>query len=36
MKTKQNIDHSNWPYIPDYVYRILIVGDFGSGKTSHY
>ena len=23
-----------WPYIPDYPYRILIVGGFGSGKTN--
>ena len=24
----------NWPYIPDHPYRILIVGDSGSGKTN--
>ena len=23
-----------WPYIPDHSYRILIIGDFGSGKTN--
>ena len=23
-----------WPYIPDYPYRILIVGRSGSGKTN--
>ena len=26
--------NSNWPKIPDQKYRILIVGDFGSGKTN--
>ena len=30
-KTKHN---SNWPYIPDHPYRILIVGGSGSGKTN--
>ena len=39
-----NIDHytnenkiahnSNWPYIPDHPYRILIVGGSGSEKTN--
>ena len=24
----------NWPYIPDHPYRILIIGDWGSGKTN--
>ena len=24
----------NWPEIPDYLYRILIVGGSGSGKTN--
>ena len=24
----------NWPYIPDHPYRILIIGDSGSGKTN--
>ena len=29
------INHNpNWPYIPDYPYRILIVGGLGSGKTN--
>ena len=23
-----------WPYIPDYPYRILIIGGSGSGKTN--
>ena len=23
-----------WPYIPDYSYRILIIGGSGSGKTN--
>ena len=26
--------NSNWPQIPDHPYRILIVGDSGSGKTN--
>ena len=29
-KTEHN---KNWPYIPDYPYRILIIGGSGSGKT---
>ena len=34
--TKENkINHNpNWPYIPDHPYRILIIGDSGSGKTN--
>ena len=34
--TKQNIKehNSNWSEIPDYPYRILIVGVSGSGKTN--
>ena len=28
------IHNKNWPYIPDHPYRILIIGDSGSGKTS--
>ena len=29
------INHiSNWPYISDHPYRILIIGGSGSGKTS--
>ena len=28
------INHNkNWPYIPDYPYKILITGGSGSGKT---
>ena len=30
-KTEHN---PKWPYIPDHPYRILIVGDSGSGKTN--
>ena len=30
-KRKYNL---NWPYIPDHPYRILIIGDSGSGKTN--
>ena len=26
--------NKNWPYIPDYPYRILIIGGSGSGKTN--
>ena len=34
--TKENIkEHNpNWPQIPDHPYRILIIGDSGSGKTN--
>ena len=29
------IDHNpNWPYIPDHLYRILIIGGSGSSKTN--
>ena len=29
------IEHnSKWPYIPDHLYKILIVGGSGSGKTN--
>ena len=29
------INHNpNWPYIPDQLYRILIIGGLGSGKTN--
>ena len=30
-KTQHNLD---WPYIPDWPYRILIIGGSGSGKTN--
>ena len=29
-KTEHNL---KWPYVPDHPYRILIIGDSGSGKT---
>ena len=34
--TNENIieDNSKWSYIPDHLYRILIIGDSGSGKTN--
>ena len=32
-KTEHNL---KWPYIPDYPYGILIIGDSGSGKTNKY
>ena len=28
------IHNKNWPGIPDHPYRILIIGDSGSGKTN--
>ena len=31
IKTEHN---KNWPYIPDHLYRILIIGGSGSGKTN--
>ena len=33
---KENIkeDNPNWPLIPDHPYRILIIGESGSGKTN--
>ena len=32
---ENNTEHnSNWPYIPDHLYRILIIGGSGSGKTN--
>ena len=32
---KNMIEHSSkWPYIPDHLYRILIIGGSGSGKTN--
>ena len=30
-KTEHNL---KWPYVPDHPYRILIIGDSGSGKTN--
>ena len=33
--TENNKEHNEkWPYIPDYPYRILIIGGSGSGKTN--
>ena len=34
--TNENIieHNSTWPYIPDHLYRILIIGGSGSGKTN--
>ena len=34
--TKEDIKahNLNWPQIPDYLYRILIAGGSGSGKTN--
>ena len=29
-----NNHNENWPYIPDHLYRILIIGGSGSGKTN--
>ena len=26
--------NSNWPYIPDHRYRVLIINGLGSGKTN--
>ena len=26
--------HSKWPHIPGHLYRILIIGGSGSGKTN--
>ena len=33
-ETKEH--NSNWPEIPDYLYRILIIGGSGSGKKIHH
>ena len=30
----KTIHNKNWPYTPDHPYRILIIGDSGSGKTN--
>ena len=33
--SENNEKHNeNWPYIPDHLYRILIIGDSESGKTN--
>ena len=29
-----NNHNEKWPYIPGHLYRILIIGDSGSGKTN--
>ena len=29
-----NNHNEKWPYIPDHIYRILIIGGSGSGKTN--
>ena len=35
ISNKNNKKHNGkWPYIPDHPYRILIIGDSGSGKTN--
>ena len=36
--TKANIkeQNQNWPEIPDYKFKIFIVGGSGSGKLDHY
>ena len=26
--------NEKWPYIPDHLYRILLIGESGSGKTN--
>ena len=32
---ENNKEHNEkWPFIPDHPYRILIIGDYGSGKTN--
>ena len=33
-KENNNEDNEKWPYIPDNLHRILIIGDSGSGKTN--
>ena len=35
---KENVKrhNPNWPEIPDHPYKILIVGDSGSGKQMYY
>ena len=32
---KKNKEHNEkWPYVPDHMYRMLIIGGGGSGKTN--
>ena len=32
---ENNKEHNTkWPYIPDHLYRVLIIGGSGSGKTN--
>ena len=28
------VHNKNWPYNPDHLYRILVIGGSGSGKTN--
>ena len=33
--TNENKEHNEkWPYLPDHPYRVIIIGDSGSGKTN--
>ena len=35
--SENNKEHNEkLPYIPDYTYKILIIGDSGSGKTNAF
>ena len=34
MEKKPTKHNPNWPYNPDHLYRILIIGGSGSGKTN--
>ena len=35
IKVENNNEHNKkWPFIPDQLYRILIIGCSGSGKTN--
>ena len=35
MQMKKKTEHSlKWPYIPDHLYRMLIIGGSGSRKTN--
>ena len=34
---ENNEDHNKkWPYVPDHPYRMLTIGDSGSGKTNAF